>query len=178
MPIYEFYCPDNHKIYCFFAKSIAIGQQIPKCPDNPKYRMVKQVSQVSMLAGAKSENEQSGSDQDTVDDTRLEAAMAELERDVSGMDEETPDPRQMGRLMRKMADLIGEKMEPGMEEMIGRLEGGEDPEKLEDQFGDMMDEPDEGDPNGAEPASTASRSTSRRRAPTRDPHLYDMEDYA
>ena len=25
MPIYEYYCPDNHTIYQFYAKSIAQG---------------------------------------------------------------------------------------------------------------------------------------------------------
>ena len=31
MPIYEYYCPDNHTIYQFFAKTLAQGQnaQVP-----------------------------------------------------------------------------------------------------------------------------------------------------
>ena len=40
MPLYEYYCPDNNKIYQFYAKTIAQGATIPKCPDNPKFRMV------------------------------------------------------------------------------------------------------------------------------------------
>ncbi len=39
MPIYEYYCPDNNRIYQFFAKTLAQGQTTPKCPDNPAFRM-------------------------------------------------------------------------------------------------------------------------------------------
>ena len=39
MPIYEYYCPDNHKIYEFFAKTLAQGQTVPKCPDNAAWPM-------------------------------------------------------------------------------------------------------------------------------------------
>ena len=41
MPIYEFYCPDNHKIYQFYARTLAQGRVVPACPDNPGYRMRK-----------------------------------------------------------------------------------------------------------------------------------------
>ncbi len=30
MPIYEYYCPDNHTIYQFYAKTLAQGQSMPK----------------------------------------------------------------------------------------------------------------------------------------------------
>ena len=39
MPIYEFYSPDNHKLYQFFARSLAYHDTIPLCPDNPAFRM-------------------------------------------------------------------------------------------------------------------------------------------
>ena len=57
----------------------------------------------------------------------MESFMAEMEREMSGMDENNPDPRQMGRLMRKMTDVMGDKAPPEMREMIRRLEAGEDP---------------------------------------------------
>jgi putative FmdB family regulatory protein len=52
------------------------------------------------------------------------------------------DPRAMARLMRQMGDETGEPMEPGFEEMIGRMEAGEDPESamaasaLDDSYDD------------------------------------------
>ena len=35
MPIYEFYCPDNHTVYQFLARSLALGDKTPRCPVNP-----------------------------------------------------------------------------------------------------------------------------------------------
>jgi len=32
MPIYEYFCPDNNRIYQFFAKTVAQGEPTPKCP--------------------------------------------------------------------------------------------------------------------------------------------------
>src|SRR5258707_180121 len=51
MPIYEYYCPDNHTIYQFFAKTLAQGKTIPRCPENPKFRMKKVVSAFAITSG-------------------------------------------------------------------------------------------------------------------------------
>ena len=37
-------------------------------------------------------------------------------------------------MMRKMSSLTGEKIPETMEEMIRRMEAGEDPEKLEEEY--------------------------------------------
>lgn len=177
MPIYEFYCPNNNKIYSFFAKSISAGQLVPRCPDNPAYRMIKQISQVSVLLRSEDRAEADGLDEDGVDEARMDAAMAEMESEMTGMDEENPDPRQMGRMMRKMADLTGEKMEPAMQEMIGRLEAGEDFNKIEEQFADSLDKLGEGDTGDVPLTSGRPSAMSRRQPPSRDPQLYDLEDY-
>ena len=44
MPIYEFYCPENHRIYQFYARTLAQGRSVPKCPDNPGFTMRKMLS--------------------------------------------------------------------------------------------------------------------------------------
>ena len=63
-----------------------------------------------------------------------ESLLAEAE----GMDED--DPRAMGRLMRRMAEETGEPMPPEMQEMVRRLEAGEDPEAIEEDMGDVFGE--------------------------------------
>ena len=55
--------------------------------------------------------------------------------DLAGLDEK--DPRSLGRMMRKMAGEAGEALDPQMEEMVRRLESGEDPEKIEESMGDL-----------------------------------------
>ena len=44
------------------------------------------------------------------------------------------DPRSVGKFMRRMGNEMGEDMGPEFNEMVGRLEAGENPESIE---GDM-----------------------------------------
>src|SRR5215210_6847448 len=147
MPIYDFYSPDNNKLYSFYARSLAYADKTPRCPENPKFRMERVVSRFAVTGRAKEKPDlPAGGD---ADDPRMEAAMAEMEREFSGMDDENPDPRQLARMMRKMSGLTGEKIPGEMEEMICRMEAGEDPEKLEEEYGDAMGDVGEGGPEEA-----------------------------
>ncbi len=184
MPIYEFYCPDNNRIYSFLSRSLAHAGKTPRCPDNPSYRMERMVSAFSVTGRAK-EPEAAASAAGEAEDPRLMAAMAEMEREMAGMDENNPDPRQLARMMRKMTDLAGEKIPAPMQELIARMEAGEDLESLEEKFGDLDDTLDdafdvgeegaEGEPPVGAAAAKALRAFRKR--PRRDPTLYDIRDY-
>ena len=62
--------------------------------------------------------------------------MGEMESLLGGVDEN--DPRSIGRAMRKLAETSGEPMDGDMEEVVRRLESGEDPEKIEEKMGDVL----------------------------------------
>lgn len=113
-------------------------------------------------------------------DPRMEKMMAEMEREMSSMDDKNPDPRQLGRLMRKMTEATGQKVPAEMEQMLRRLESGEDPEKLEEEFGESLDGlGDEGfgsDPESAE-FSSSIKAVFKKRKPSRDPKLYELQDF-
>jgi hypothetical protein len=47
------------------------------------------------------------------------------------------DPRSLARFMRQMADETGEDMGPEFDEMVGRLEAGEDPESIDRSMPDL-----------------------------------------
>lgn len=173
MPIYEFYSPDSNKIYSFLAKSLAYGERVPACPDNPSFKMEKRVSDFAFIGKAKDPADADGLDD--IDDGQMEKIMAELERDMAGMDEENPDPKQMAHLMRKMSGMTGEKLPEEMEEMVSRMESGEDPEALEAEFGDALDSDDFGGEGSA--ATKLNRIRNRMRGPVRDANLYDMSEY-
>ena len=186
MPYYEFYCPQNHRIYTFFARTLADAGKVPRCPDHPAWRLEKRVSRFAVVGRAK--EPAAGGESDGVDDARLEAAMAEMEREAAGMDEDNPDPRQLARLMRRMGELTGEPMGEAMQEMIGRLEAGEDPEALEEQFGDALDDdplgPGGGGGEGGEGEDAAAGGSrvarflaSRSRPPQRDARVFEMSDW-
>ncbi len=191
MPIYEYYCPDNNTVYQFYAKSLAQGETIPRCPDNPKFRMHKMVSGFAITKGGASDEPPPSPAGDTggsEDDQRMEAAMVAMESEFAHVDEN--DPKAMGRMMRKMAEMTGEKLDGEMEEVVRKLEEGADPDSLEEQMGDFDDEgggdpygdsmgmggmggPGEGDaPDSKEPKH---RFKARRLPPRRDPKLYDYE---
>ena len=171
MPIYEFYSPDTNRIYSFFARTLAQGAKVPKCPDRQGAQMERMVSKFAVTGRAKENPAAAGGDSDP----RMERMMAEMEREMSSLDEGNPDPRALGRMMRKMSEATGQTVPAEMEQMIRRLESGEDPEKLEEEFGgafDSMALPDEEGPGGAEGAIK-----NRVRRPRRDPKLYEMSDY-
>ena len=81
------------------------------------------------------------------------------------------DPRALGRFMRKMAAETGEDLGPEFGEVIGRLEKGEDPERIESEMGDLMGGPEGmsdamGDDGGALPAPAPAIEPARK-APRR-----------
>lgn len=192
MPIYEYYCPDNHTIYQFYAKTLAQGQTVPRCPDNASYRMRKVVSAFAIAKGGPKKEDAGESKPDAAadpaEDARMEAAMNAMESEFANVDEN--DPKAMARMMRRMSELTGEKIDGEMEEVVRKLEEGADPDSLEDQLGGGdetggMDDPygegmgmggmgGEGGP-APDPKEPRHRFKARRSAPRRDPKLYDYE---
>ena len=101
-----------------------------------------------------------------------------MENAISGMEEENPDPRQMGSLMRKMCEMTGEKMDGVMEEVVRKLEEGANPEELEDSLASAMEDAD-GNQDGIEsPVDGTFKKDKPSRCLTRDPKLYEFEDYS
>ena len=184
MPIYEYYSPDTNRIYSFYAKSLAQGLTVPRCPDNPQARMKKIVSAFAVTGRNKEEPKAAaaGTEAGGMDDAKMEAAMMSMEKEFSGLDEN--DPKAMARMMRRMSELSGEKLDEPMEEAMRKLEEGADPDSLEDSLGSAFgDEPGADDPYGegpppapaAEPKEGRAKFKVRRPPPSRDPKLYDYE---
>ncbi|HVU18979.1 MAG TPA: FmdB family transcriptional regulator [Candidatus Didemnitutus sp.] len=173
MPIYEYYSPDTNRIYSFYAKTLAQGKLVPRCPDNPKARMVKLVS--SFAVGGQAQEETSAPTDAPGDDPRLEAAAEAMEKEFSHVDEN--DPKAMARMMRRMAQITGEKLDGPMEEAVRKLEEGADPDSLESEMGEAFgdDSSGPGMASDAGLAETKSRRRKFRSAPVRDPKLYDYD---
>ena len=173
MPIYEFICPKNQRIYSFFARSISYADKVPKCPDNPKWKLERLLSNFAVTGRAK---EPSAVPTGDMDDSKMEAAMEAMEREFGGVAEsENPDPRALAAMMRRMGELTGEKMPQQMNEVIARLEKGEDPEKLEADYGDVFDAMDSAPDES--PLGEMKRRLRRKPRVSRDPSLYEMSDY-
>jgi len=157
MPIYEFYCQDCNTVFQFFSKTVS-PDKIPPCPKVATHHpLERQMSRFAMgRSGAKKEtaSPEAGSMENgasPMDDPRVEAKMMDLMSRMEGMDEN--DGRAMGRMMRELSQLTGEGTDdPAMQEAIRRLEGGEDPERVEEIVGDAWGDGSAGGAEFSEPS--------------------------
>ena len=139
MPIYEFYCQKCNTIYSFFSKSVNT-EKVPFCPQCKTIKLKRQMSVFSTISGR-------------------EESEDEIDED---------DPRQAATLMRKLSEATGLSLSSGMEEALSRLESGEDPDKIEEEMGDLLE--------GEDPLILGSkgRKGTRQSKPQVDDKLYDL----
>ncbi len=171
MPVYEFYCPDCHTIYNFLSRRVNTTRQ-PDCPRCGRPALERQVSIFAISSGRGDEGEGDGPDLPDLDEARLERALEGLAGELDSVDEN--DPRAMARVMRKLYGATGMKLGDGMEEAIRRMEAGEDPDRIEEELGDVLEEED---PFGAlgEGRAGGLRAIRRRLLPARvDETLYEL----
>ena len=141
MPIYEYACPKCRVIFNFLSKRIN-PEGLPKCPKCGNKKMAKQLSRFAMTRRLQEPMGKADADTDEppipdMDDPRIERAMMEMERDMEHMDEN--NPKHMAHMMRKMKDLMPPGTVPKeLDVAIKRLEAGEDPEKIEEDMGDVL----------------------------------------
>jgi putative FmdB family regulatory protein len=176
VPIYEFYCADCHTVFSFLARTINT-QKRPDCPRCGRPKLDRRMSRFA-VSKRRSEPAAHGPDQPDLppgfDEAKMERAMESLAQEAEGANED--DPRQMARMMRKLYDTTGLPLGPGMEEAIRRMEAGDDPDKIEEELGDALDQEDPFGGGEAEEGPKASlRAISRKlRPPKVDETLYDL----
>ncbi len=155
MPVYEFLCRPCNRIFSFHSFRID-PDKVPVCPKCGSGEMRRVPSRFA--AGRSATKAADGDDPGS--EERAEREMMRLAAELEGMDEN--DPRQMARAVRRMTEIAGEPVTPAMEEMIRRMEAGEDPERIEEELGDALD-----DDMGGEGGGLGG-------APDRDDGLYPM----
>lgn len=135
MPIYEFYCKKCNTIYKFYSRTIDTST-IPKCP---KCKRVKLERVFSSFATIGRKHGEAGPDTDMpdIDESKLERALSMLEGEAGSLDDD--DPRSAADFMRKLTDAAGISLGEGMEEALERMEKGEDPEKIEEDMGGLLE---------------------------------------
>ena len=149
-------------IFNFFSKSINTKKK-PLCP---RCRKIELDRRMSVFATPRNRAEDEDMPLPDIDETKMERAMALLEKEMGHVDEN--DPRQAANLMRKLTDMTGLNLGSGMEEALQRMEAGEDPEKIEAEMGDILEV--------EEPFSLKKTllRASKYQPPKVDEHLYDL----
>jgi putative FmdB family regulatory protein len=161
MPIYEFYCEKCNTVYSFFSRSVNTTK-IPACP-KCKTPLKRQMSVFAKVR--RGDNEISGDETPPFDEEKMEKALAMFAGEAEKMDEN--DPRQAARLMRKMSDAAGISFGDGMEDALSRLEQGENPERIEEEMGPLLE--------GEDPLLFSKKGTGRKKPkPFIDETLYDL----
>jgi putative FmdB family regulatory protein len=171
MPIYEFYCPACHMLFNFFSARIDTAAR-PSCPRCSRPELERRPARFATLKRSAGETEGEESEDNPfpgLDEERLERAMESMAGELEQAGDEE-DPRQMARFFRRFGEAAGMGLGPRMEDMLRRLEKGEDLESLEEEMG--------GGEEGAEGEmedwfqlkETAKRMRSRR--PKLDETLY------
>jgi putative FmdB family regulatory protein len=119
MPIYEYQCHDCHRRVSLLWHSFndAATRQ-PVCPRCGGQNLTRLISRVAVLR----------SEESRMDNLSDPASMGDVDEN---------DPKSMARWMRKMADETGEDLGPEFNEVVGRLEAGEDPEEIEKSMPDL-----------------------------------------
>jgi putative FmdB family regulatory protein len=163
MPIYEFYCEYCNTIFNFYSKTIDTRKR-PKCPKCKTRVLDRQMSTFAVTGKARQEGD---TDDLPVDEEKMERAMQMLAGEAERIDEN--NPRQAANLMRKLTSMTGLELGSGMEEALRRMEKGEDPEQIEAEMGDLLENEDP-----FQIAEKKGARSGRRAAPRRDDTLYDL----
>ncbi len=161
MPIYEFYCENCNTVFNFFSRGVNT-QATPACP-HCRGTLKRQMSIFARVT--RGNDESSGAEMPQFDEARMEKAMAMLAGEAEKMDEN--DPRQAAQLMRKLSEAAGISFGDGMEDALNRLERGDDPDRIEEEMGSLLET--------EEPLLLNKKRAGKKRAvPFVDETLYDL----
>jgi len=161
MPIYEFYCERCNTIFNFYSKSIDTSKK-PRCPKCREMKLRRFLSNFSVLRQSPEGNNE---DPLPFDEKRMESAVGMLAKEAQNINED--DPKQAANLMRRLSEMSGLNMGKDMEEALKRMEAGEDPEKIEEEMGDILEE---------EPFTLGEKRVAREKPqiPHKDDTLYEL----
>ena len=117
MPIYQYRCLNCHKRFEVYLSYAEYGTRPVHCAHCGSADVLRRIGRIRI---AKSEESR-------LDDLADPSALAGLE----------DDPRELGRMMRKMSSEMGEELGPEFDEVVGRLEAGQSPEDIESELPDL-----------------------------------------
>ena len=109
MPTYDYICNNCNQRFDVFMTFAEYGKKAVTCAHCKSKNVRRRMTKVRI---AKS------------DESRMESM-------ADGFEGLENDPREMGRVMRKMGKEMGEELPPEFNEVVGRLEAGQSPEEIE-----------------------------------------------
>ena len=114
MPTYEYRCQDCHKRFEVFLTYTEYDDARVSCPICKSENIQRRIGKIRIARAEESRIE------DMIDPSKLD-----------GIED---DPKALGRIMRQMGKELGEDAGPEFEEVVSRLEKGQDPEQIEKEM--------------------------------------------
>ncbi len=118
MPAYEYQCMGCNRYVTIYQSYEDYGRRPVRCPECGSHRLERRIGRVRV---ARSE----------------ESRIDSLSDPGAWGDVDEKDPRSLARMMRKLGKESGEEMPPEMDEVVDRLEAGENPEEIEKTMPDL-----------------------------------------
>ncbi len=142
MPIYEYHCADCKRKVSVFFRSFSAAENATTviCPRCGSSNLSRRPSRVRVLKHASSDagndfaadDDDLGGDDDDMSEFGGMDGMGGMEQMMAGVDEN--DPRSIARFARQVQNQSGENLDPEMDEVLTRIERGEDPDKVLEGF--------------------------------------------
>ncbi|MCJ7513675.1 MAG: zinc ribbon domain-containing protein, partial [Anaerolineales bacterium] len=118
MPTYDYGCMDCRKRASIYQTYADYGTQPVSCPKCGSANLKRLINRVRVVRSEESR-------MDSLSDPS----------DWDSVDED--DPRAMAHMMRRMGQEMGEDLPPEFDEVVDRMEAGEDPDQIEKDFPEL-----------------------------------------
>jgi len=125
MPTYEYRCQDCRQRFELFLTYADYDNKTVTCPKCGSSDIKRLIGKVRI---ARTEERRID---EMVDPSQL-----------SGIED---DPKALGQLIRRMGTEMGEEMDPGLDEVVSRLESGQNPDQIEKEIPGLGDLPANGE---------------------------------
>jgi putative FmdB family regulatory protein len=121
MPTYDYHCVECKTRFEITLSYAEYDQEEVSCPACGSGNIRRRIGKIRIAKTEESRLE------DMVDPAKL-----------AGMED---DPKSLGRFMRQMGDELGEDIGPEFDEVVSRLEKGQDPEQIEKEMPELGETP-------------------------------------
>ena len=118
MPTYDFVCNHCAQRFDVFLTFAEYGKKPVACPHCQSKNVRRRMTKVRISKS---------------DSSRMDS----LADDFPGLENLDDDPQAMGKMMRKMGREMGEDLPPEFNEVVDRLEKGQNPEQIEQEIPDL-----------------------------------------
>lgn len=172
MPLYEFYCEPCHTVFTFRSTRVDTVT-VPACPACGQTLRREVSAFAHIVRGRAQETPESDSGGEDAAE-RMDRVLSQMGERMQALEDEEADPRDAVKVMKELASAGGLHFNKEVQEAMARIEAGEDPEKIDEEFREVFDSENPFAEGDGEAAQAGAGLLRRLRGPKRDPKWYDL----